>query len=143
MQNSKLAAALEVVIAMAEQHVEDIQLGLEDGTYDRSENTDLAAKEAAIAVLRRPDVLVLDAKTNGVCAEIVGEMLATYAHAFEIDEEGDVEEAEDTEINGGDAVEMLSDWIVRAMKAQHESRNTLHHTNQVVLDGSTPHGENR
>ena len=129
MKSSKLATALQVVIAMAEQHVEDIQLGLEDGTYDRSENTDLAAKQAAIALLRQPEVMVLDATTNGVFTGIVGEMLASYGHAFEIDEEGNVEEAEGTEINGGDAVEMLSDWVVRAMKTLQESRNTSPESN--------------
>ena len=129
MKSSKLATALQVVIAMAEQHVEDIQLGLEDGTYDRSENTDLAAKQAAIALLRQPEVMVLDATTNGVFTGIVGEMLGSYGHAFEIDDEGNVEEAEGTEINGGDAVEMLSDWVVRAMKTLQESRYTSPESN--------------
>lgn len=37
---------------MAQQHVEDIEAGLEDGTYELAENADLSAKKAALAAVK-------------------------------------------------------------------------------------------
>ena len=36
------------LLRMAEQHVEDIDSGVEDGTYDAEDNRDLPAKQASI-----------------------------------------------------------------------------------------------
>ena len=36
------------LLGMAEQHVEDIASGVEDGTYDAEDNRDLPAKQASI-----------------------------------------------------------------------------------------------
>lgn len=41
--------ALAAVIDMAREHVQDIDSGLEDGTYDPAENTDIEDKRVALA----------------------------------------------------------------------------------------------
>lgn len=45
--------ALALVAEMAQQHVEDIESGLEDGTYEPENNTDLTAKKAALDVVKQ------------------------------------------------------------------------------------------
>lgn len=42
------AAILAALIGMAKTHVEDIETGLEDGTYDATDNQDLPAKQKAL-----------------------------------------------------------------------------------------------
>lgn len=44
-----LLCALSTVIGMAQSHVEDIERGIDDGTYCAAENADLPAKQAAVA----------------------------------------------------------------------------------------------
>lgn len=49
MKQIKVSASLLVaILAMAESHVEDIDSGIEDGTYDATDNTDLEAKRQSI-----------------------------------------------------------------------------------------------
>ena len=44
------SGVLAALIEMANAHIEDIETGLEDGTYVRSENSDLPDKQAAVKV---------------------------------------------------------------------------------------------
>ncbi len=43
--------ALGLVVDMARSHIEDIDSGLSDGTYDEADNLDLAAKQAALEMV--------------------------------------------------------------------------------------------
>lgn len=45
---SSLVNALALVLSMANSHIEDIESGLEDGTYEASENLDIDEKNAAV-----------------------------------------------------------------------------------------------
>lgn len=44
----RMVEVLESVVAMSGAHIEDIETGLEDGTYERSENLDLPKKKLAL-----------------------------------------------------------------------------------------------
>ena len=117
MQSNKLVSALKTVLEAAQQHVDDIQSGIEDGIYAAGDNEDLSSKVEAIDLLQRPDVVV-GAGYQAVCVEIVNEMLATYGNHFAVGPDGTVTEADDNpEMNGGDTVEAVTAWVVRALTA--------------------------
>ncbi len=46
-----LLSCLATVIDCANSHVEDIETGLEDGTYDKADNQDLGEKQRALKVV--------------------------------------------------------------------------------------------
>ncbi len=118
MQSNKLVSALKTVLEAAQQHVDDIQSGIEDGIYVAGDNADLSNKVEAIELLQRPEVVVVDAGYQAVCVEIVNEMLATYGNHFAVGPDGTVTEADDNpEMNGGDTVDAVSAWVVRALSA--------------------------
>ncbi len=118
MQSNKLVSALKTVLEAAQQHVDDIQSGIEDGIYAASDNETLATKVDAIDLLQKSDVLVVDAGYQAVCVEIVGEMLAAYGDHFVVQPDGTVTEADDNpEMDGGDTVEAVTAWVVRALTA--------------------------
>lgn len=52
MANTNISVSLDILeslVSMASSHVEDIQSGLEDGTYEESDNEDLPVKTLAVA----------------------------------------------------------------------------------------------
>ena len=49
----QLVAALKACVAMASSHVEDIESGLADGTYNPADNTDLPEKQQAVQVAEK------------------------------------------------------------------------------------------
>ena len=110
MATNPLHQAFACVLAMAESHVEDIESGLEEGLYDASENEDLHEKKMAIAAVQKfiAEMPAASAYAH-VCTSIVGNMVAIYGQAVTKDEE----------IDGGDAVEHLVEWVTEAQEAMN------------------------
>lgn len=50
--NQELQLALTKLLDMAIQHIQDIESGIEDGTYDPAENTDLKEKQEALNLVQ-------------------------------------------------------------------------------------------
>ncbi len=83
-------SVLEALVGMAQSHVEDIQSGVKDGTYDAADNLDIEAKrlsvESAQALLANslPPVPLADAlaalKTNGL---MFGDCISAFAAAVD------------------------------------------------------------
>ena len=97
--------ALALLLAMAESHVEDIETGLEEGLYDAKDNEDLGKKQMAIAVIEQHIATLPESQEKTrVCENIVTEMVAEFGDAVRHDEE----------INGGDAVDKLVEWVDQA-----------------------------
>ena len=118
MQSNKLVSALKIVLEAAQEHIDDIRSGIEDGTYAASDSKDLSTKVDAIDLLQRPEVVVVDAGYHAACIDIVSEMLAAYGNHFSVQQDGTVTEAgDDSEMNGGDTVEAVTAWVVRALAA--------------------------
>lgn len=72
-------AVLETIIGCADSYIEDINLGLEDGTYDASENEGIGDKEAALeaakAVIEQSSVFpFLDCSTGHLTATTLREL---------------------------------------------------------------------
>jgi hypothetical protein len=52
MSNKALQDALNKVLSMASSHIQDIESGIEDGTYDPAENADLNEKKGALNIVQ-------------------------------------------------------------------------------------------
>ena len=106
MSNSnRLVEALTVLLAMSQSHVEDIESGIEEGLYDKKDNTELDEKKSAIAEIKQHvEALRNKREKSHVYEAIVTDMVAMYGDAVTNDEE----------INGADAVEQLVEWVIQA-----------------------------
>lgn len=58
------ASMLLALLDMAEQHVQDVELGVEDGTYDEDDNQDIAKKRELVNACKKLSGCVLSVEGN-------------------------------------------------------------------------------
>ena len=102
-----LVAALNLVLSMASSHVEDIETGVEDGTYRASENQNLQQKKDALEVIRSLCASVTDPSDESLLRRsLIMDMWLTFSDDVINDEP----------INGSDAVDWIVGWIYDLQK---------------------------
>lgn len=96
---------LRALVSMASAHVEDVESGLDDHTYDAAANKDLPEKQAAVAqagkILQGADAMATDADPTKAFLESLLEEFPGFLH--------------DDDVNGGDLVEFIDEQLPRLL----------------------------